>query len=76
MARPTSEELNRMVLEIGAGWEYGDPRSEIPKSPEAEASWGLLKEQMKEIADMGGIVEIPGEIPDITGYERGVVGPA
>jgi hypothetical protein len=69
MARPTSEELNRMVLEIGAGWEYGDPRSEIPKSPEAEAKWGRLKAQMKEIADMGGIVEIPFEWPDLTGYQ-------
>tara|TARA_Y100001951_G_C11265609_1_gene255304 strand:- start:1052 stop:1276 length:225 start_codon:yes stop_codon:yes gene_type:complete len=73
---PTSEELNRMMVEIAAGWEYGDPRSEVPKSAEIEASWGRLKGQMAEIERQGGIVEIPGEIPDITGYERGVVGPA
>ena len=54
-----------MMLEISAGWEWGDPRSEVPQTPGHEASWGRLKVQMKEIADMGGIVEIPSEWPDI-----------
>ena len=54
-----------MMLEISAGWEWGDPRSEVPQTPEHEASWGRLKVQMKEIADMGGIVDIPSEWPDI-----------
>ena len=62
---PDSDELTRMMLEISAGWEWGDPRSEVPQTPEHEASWGRLKVQMKEIADMGGIVDIPSEWPDI-----------
>ena len=62
---PDSDELARMMLEISAGWEWGDPRSEVPQTPEHEASWGRLKVQMKEIADMGGIVDIPSEWPDI-----------
>ncbi len=69
MTMPTSEELNRMVVEISAGWEYGDPRSKVPQSAEIEASWMRLKQQMDEIAAQGGIVEIPGEFPDLTGYE-------
>ena len=62
---PDSDELARMMLEFSAGWEWGDPRSEVPQTPEHEASWGRLKVQMKEIADMGGIVDIPSEWPDI-----------
>ena len=62
---PDSDELARMMLEISAGWEWGAPRSEVPQTPEHEASWGRLKVQMKEIADMGGIVDIPSEWPDI-----------
>ena len=54
-----------MMLEISAGWEWGDPRSEVHQTPEHEASWGRLKVQMKEIADMGGIVDIPSEWPDV-----------
>jgi hypothetical protein len=68
MARPTSEQLNRMMVEISAGWKYGDPRSQLPKSPEMEAKWKRIARQMKEIADKGGIVEIPGEWPDLTGF--------
>ena len=67
---PDSDELARMVLEISAGWEWGDPRSEVPQTPEHEASWGRLKVQMQEIADMGGIVDIPSGFPDISGYRK------
>ena len=69
---PDSDELNRMMVEIAAGWEWGDPRPEVPQTPEHEASWGRLKVQMQEIADQGGIVDIPGEFPDLSDYERGV----
>ena len=69
---PDSDELNRMMIEIAAGWEWGDPRSEVPQTPEHEASWGRLKVQMQEIADQGGIVDIPGEFPDLSDYKRGV----
>ena len=61
-----------MMIEIAAGWEWGDPRSEVPQTPEHEASWGRLKVQMQEIADQGGIVDIPGEFPDLSDYKRGV----
>ncbi len=67
---PDSDELTRMMLEISAGWEWGDPRSEVPQTPEHEASWGRLKVQMKEIADMGGIVDIPSEWPDVGGDKK------
>ena len=67
---PDSDELARMMLEISAGWEWGDPRSEVPQTPEHEASWGRLEVQMKEIADKGGIVDIPSDWPDIGDYSR------
>ena len=65
-----SDELARMMIEISAGWEWGDPRSEVPQTPEHEASWGRLKVQMKEIADKGGIVDIPSGFPDLTGHRE------
>jgi hypothetical protein len=59
-----------MMIEISAGWEWGDPRSEVPQTPEHEAKWGRLKVQMKEIADKGGIVDIPSGFPDLTGHRE------
>ena len=67
---PDSDELARMMVEISAGWEWGDPRSEVPQTPAHEASWGRLKVQMKEIADKGGIVDIPSGFPDLTGHRE------
>ena len=64
------DELARIMIEISAGWEWGDPRSEVPQTPEHEAKWGRLKVQMKEIADKGGIVDIPSGFPDLTGHRE------
>jgi hypothetical protein len=60
---PDSEELNRMMVEIAAGWEYGDRRSKVPKRKDVKESWARLKTQMAEIEAKGWIAEIPGEIP-------------
>ena len=65
-----SDELARMMVEISAGWEWGDPRSEVLQTPEHEAKWGRLKVQMEEIADKGGIVDIPSGFPDLTGHRE------
>jgi len=65
-----SDELARIMVEISAGWEWGDPRSEVLQTPEHEAKWGRLKVQMKEIADKGGIVDIPSGFPDLTGHRE------
>ena len=67
---PDSDELARMMLEISAGGEWGDPRSEVPQTPEHEASWGRLEVQMKEIGDKGGIVDIPSDWPDIGDHSK------
>ena len=65
-----SDELARMMIEISAGWEWGDPRSEVLQTPEHEAKWKIIARQMKEIADEGGIVDIPSEFPDLTGHRE------
>jgi hypothetical protein len=65
-----SDELARIMIEISAGWEWGDPRSEVLQTPEHEAKWGRLKVQMKEIADKGGIVDIPSGFPDLTDHRE------
>ena len=67
---PDSDELARMMIEISAGWEWGDPRSEVLQTPEHEAKWKIIDRQMKEIADKGGIVDIPSGFPDLTGHRE------
>ena len=64
------DELARIMIEISAGWKWGDPRSEVLQTPEHEAKWKIIARQMKEIADKGGIAEIPAEWPDLTGHRE------
>ena len=63
---PDSEELNRMMIEISAGWKYGDPRSKVPKRKDVKKSWKRLEKQMAEIKAQGGIVEMINEFPDLS----------
>ena len=63
---PDSEELNRMMIEISAGWKYGDPRSKVPKRKDVKKSWKRLEKQMAEIKAKGWVVEMVNEIPDIS----------
>ena len=65
-----SDELARIMIEISAGWNWGDPRSEVLQTPEHEAKWKIIARQMKEIADKGGIVDIPSGFPDLTGHRE------
>jgi hypothetical protein len=65
-----SDELARIMIEISAGWEWGDPRSEVLQTPEHEAKWKIIARQMQEIADKGGIVDIPSGFPDLTGHRE------
>jgi len=65
-----SDVLARMMIEISAGWEWGDHRSEVLQTPEHEAKWKIIARQMKEIADKGGIVDIPSGFPDLTDYRE------
>jgi len=50
-AMPDSDEMARIMIEISAGWEWGDPRSEVPQTPPNEVFWHRVKIQMKEITE-------------------------
>jgi hypothetical protein len=63
---PDSEELNRMMIEISAGWKYGDPRSKVLKRKDIKKSWKRLEKEMAEIKAKGWIVEMINEFPDIS----------
>jgi len=69
----SSDELNRMVIEISLGWKWQDPRSRIPNTPEHELCWGRLEREIEEIHARGHVVEIPNEWPDLTDYEPGSI---
>ncbi len=62
--KPDSEQLNRMMVEIAAGYEYGDPRSRLPKRRSFELTWRRLAAQMAEMRENGIAIEISAEIPD------------
>jgi len=62
--KPTSDELNRMMVEIAAGYKYGDPRSRLPKRQSFKLTWRRLAAQMAEMEANGIQIEIPAEIPD------------
>ncbi len=60
---PDSEQLNRMMVEIAAGYEYGDPRSRLPKRRTFELSYRRIAAQMAEMKANGIAIEIPAEVP-------------
>ncbi len=47
------DEVSRLMFEISAGWEWGDPRSEIAQTPENEAVWNQLKAQSQDTGGFG-----------------------
>ena len=46
-------EVSRLMFEIAAGWEWGDPRSEIAQTAENEAVWNQLKVQIEDTGGFG-----------------------
>ena len=61
----SSDDLERMTVEITLGWSWGDPRSRVPDTPEHREAWDRLGREVAEITERGYIVEIPTEWPDL-----------
>ena len=57
--KPDSEQLNRMMVEIAAGFEYGDPRSRLPQSDTFELTWRRIAAQMAKMEADGVFLEFP-----------------
>ena len=57
----TVEELNRMTIEITLGWQWQDPRTEIPDTPEHHAKWQRLESQIAHIKQRDNVIDVPGE---------------
>lgn len=56
-----ADELNRMQVEIGLGWDWGHPDTRVPQTDEHRAAWQRLAEQIREIEAHGHEVQIPNE---------------
>jgi hypothetical protein len=69
----TTDELNRIVIEISLGWKWQDPRTRVSKTAEHEQCWQRLEREIAEIHARGHTVEIPNEWPDLTDYEPGSI---
>ena len=58
------DEVSRLMFEISAGWEWGDPRSEVAQTPENEVVWNQLKAQIQDAGGFGfgtGDVAVEGD---------------
>lgn len=64
------EMLVRIAVEVGCGFVWGDPRSQVPQTPENRAAWTLLEE---EFADAPGLYDIPLEVPDFDLYDESLL---
>ena len=47
------KQLSRLIFEISAKWEWGDPRAEIAQTAENEAIWKQLKAQIQVTGGFG-----------------------
>ena len=60
---PDSEQLNTMMVEISAGYEYGDPRSRLPKSRTFKLVYRRIAAQMAQMRERGIAIDVPNEVP-------------
>lgn len=69
----TTDELNQMMIEIAAGYNWGDVRSELPNTPEHRDTWEEIAREMRAIRRRGRLVDIPAEIPDSSTFTPGTI---
>ena len=69
----TTDELNQMMVEIAAGFEWGDSRSRVSNTPEHEQTWNEIAGQMRAIRRRGRVVDIPAEIPESSVFVPGMI---
>lgn len=55
------DDVQRMSIEITLGWNWQDPRTQIPDTAEHRAAWDRMKKQVADIKAHGNIVEIPND---------------
>jgi len=61
--------LNLQVrIEISLGFEWGNPNSKIEQTERNKETWEQMAKRAKAAEERGWIVEIPNELPDISGF--------
>jgi len=58
-----------MTIEILKGYEFGDPRSYVPVNYDNLKSWRHLEQEVAEIHEKGGVVDLPGYLCPYTEYD-------
>ena len=59
----TAEEVERILVEIMLGYEWGDPRSEVRQTAENKRVWFEVAKEVVELEEKGIVVEVPFEVP-------------
>ena len=62
------ETVTQMQIEIALGFEWGNPNSKIEHTERNKETWEQMARRAKAARERGWIVEIPNELPDISGF--------
>ena len=59
----TAEDIERILMEILLGWDWGDPRTLVPQTAENREMWLNVAREVIEMTEAGIEIEVPFEIP-------------
>lgn len=58
----------QIQIELGLGFEWGNPNSKVEQTESNKATWERMAERYKTVAERGWVVEIPNDLPDISNF--------
>ena len=62
------ETVIQIQIEIALGFEWGNQNSKIEQTERNKETWEQMAKRAKAAEERGWIVEIPNELPDISGF--------
>jgi len=58
----------QIQIELALGFEWCNPNSKVEQTERNKETWEQMAKRAKAAEDRGWIVEIPNELPDISGF--------
>jgi sugar phosphate isomerase/epimerase len=59
----TAEDIERILMEVLFGWDWGDPRTRVPQTAENRETWLKVAQEVVELTEAGIEIEVPFEMP-------------
>jgi len=67
----TTDELNRIMIEVSLGWSWQDPRTQVRDTAEHNHVWHHMELEIAGIISRGHAVELVNEWPDVPAIDPG-----